>query len=396
MPVRLLHTSDWHVGGRIARQSRDEEMRGVLAEVRDLAVEHAADAVVVAGDLFDQAHPSGDAERIVLRALYDLYEVGLQVVLVAGNHDSPKRWSAHAAFLRLGGVHALGMAGGPDDRGPVVLTGRDGTEAEMLLLPWVPERALVRTSDLLGMAGAAYQSYAEGMSEIVTAVSAARQDPSRPAVLVGHMFCQGAVVGAGERPLTSGDLYAVPAGIFPASLSYVALGHAHRAQRVPARVPVHYSGSLLQLDFSEQREAKSVKLVELMPGAPAMVTEAPITRGRPVLRLAGTMEELLARREELGDCWLSVVLDCEQAEPGLGARLRQAFPEAVEVRLKARETTARARRATLQGLDDRERFVRYLADEKGVADPPERRLRLFEELLEQVEGRQEAELEEVA
>lgn len=383
MPVRLLHTSDWHVGKRIVRQPRDEELVAALSEVRDLAEEERVDAVIVAGDIFDQHHPSAEAERIVLNALHDFYETGVAVLLIAGNHDSPKRWSAYSQFLALGNVHVLGLPAAHDDGACVVVEGHDGSEAEVVLLPWVPERALVGTAALMGRAGADYQSYAEGMREIIGAVCV-ESESGRPSVLVGHAFCQSAIVGDGEGALRTSDIYAVPGEVFPPHLSYVALGHVHRAQKVAAPVPVHYSGSLLQLDFSEQRQAKSVRVVDVAAGAPAASREVAITAGRPLLRATGTLEELEAMRGAIGDCWLSVELVCDQAERNLGDAVRRIFPDALEVRLKPRATTALAPRESLRSLNDVERFRRYVIDELGLEEPAEARMTLFSELMTDV------------
>src|SRR5690606_10504933 len=143
----------------------------------------------------------------------------------------------------------------------------------------------------------------------------------------------GAVAGGGERNAHIFG-YAIPAGLFPGHLSYVALGHLHRQQKMPHASAVWYSGSPLQLDFGEVADQKGALLVTAEPGRPASVSELPLQSGRRLLAISGTLEQVLTRADEVGDAYVRVVLH-EPARVGLADQVREAIPNAVEVVLES-------------------------------------------------------------
>ena len=387
MPVRLLHTADWHVGKRLHGVSRDDEHRAVLAEMADLATRHEVDAVVVAGDLFDQPNPSAEASTLVHEGLLALREAAGRLVVVTGNHDSPRRWLAVDGLLRAAGIDLIAEVRPPEDGGRVTIRGRDGSECDLIGLPWIFERRLARTATALGIPPAG--DYREGMRGVLAHLCAAQRDRGVPQVLVGHAHLGEAEVGPDARLLPAGGSHAIPAGVFPESLSYVALGHIHKPQRLTgAAVPTHYAGSPLQLDFGEAGEGKSVCLVDVEPGRPAAVRELGLTDGRPLTRLRGTLDELEEQQVHADhDCWLGVTVRCTRAEPGLADRAREICPRAIAIDIDPLERPVPERRSrpSVRGLGPRALFRQYLIDARGAEDPPEADLDLFEEVLSGVE-----------
>lgn len=367
----------------------------MLTEIRDLAARHEVDAVLVAGDLFDQANPSAEAARIVYDGLLGLREAVDTVLVVAGNHDSPRRWASVSELFRTAGIHIIPEVAPPAAGGRVSFTGGDGTECDLIGLPWVFERRLLGTSRALGLTPR--EGFVEGMRAVVESLSPAFGESSdRPSVLVGHAHVEEAMLGPG-RYLGGGGGCAVPADAFPDSLAYVALGHVHRAQAIDGSVvPAHYSGSPLQLDFGEAGAPKSVRLVEVGPGRAAEVREIPLGAGRPLVRLSGTLEELEGQRTQVDhDCWLGLTVRCRRAEPGLADRAREFFPRAIAVHLDPLERPVASRRArpSLQGLGHRDLFRRYLSEARGEDRPSEADLDLFEEVLAEAEAEDRGDLE---
>jgi DNA repair protein SbcD/Mre11 len=170
----------------------------------------------------------------------------------------------------------------------------------------------------------------------------------------------GATLGGGERTLTVGQIYGVTAQALP-QVQYVALGHVHRPQRVPGcAVPARYAGSLLQLDFGETGHKKGVTIIEVAPGRPAEVREVPITAGRRLLDISGTMEELTAHRDSKDTAFLRVTLKCDGPRPGLADEVRERLPNAIEVKLDYPRSVADAP-ATLRGMPPREQFAVAIA-----------------------------------
>ena len=378
--MKLLHTSDWHVGKAIRGHSRADEHRAVLGEIVDLAAEHSVDLVLVAGDLFETAAPSAEAETIVYRALLDLAGTGAQVAVIAGNHDNGRKLAAVAPVFEAGGrVQVVAQVARPDDGGVLSLRMPGGEDVRLAMLPFVSQRGIVRAKDL--MDSEAYENaqvYAERMRGVIDAL-AAGFEPDTVNVLMAHAFVHGGQLGGGERAAHFIDDYALSAQAFPATAGYVALGHVHRPQRIAGPGQIHYCGSPLQLDFGEQQQRKQMNLVDIEPGWPPTVTALPLSSGRELRTVAGTLAELESLSRELDDdAWLRVVVR-EPRRAGLADTVREMLGErAVDVRVEDSSSPAPKRR-TRAGRAHAELFDEFLA-ERNIDD--ERVRSLFAELLE--------------
>ena len=332
--MRLLHTGDWHVGKTLARHSRIAEARDVLSELAEIAATEQVDVVLVAGDIFDQLSPSAEAEAVVYDALVDFERRKIPVVVISGNHDHAHRWRALEPLLARFAIQVVPEPRRPDSGGIVEIRARDGsTSLQVAALPWVPINRLVAAQQLLGLAEQPFQTYATEMARILGALCQGF-DHAKCNVLAAHVFVSGATVAGSERALSIGDLYAVTPQAIPVTPQYVALGHVHKAQRVPGvAVPARYSGSLLQLDFGEVDQEKSVAIVDLEPGKPAEVREVPISGGRRLRDVRGTLEQLAEYAASADGDFLRVVLECEALQPGLGDTVRELLPNALQVTL---------------------------------------------------------------
>lgn len=373
MAVKILHTSDWHVGRRIRGRDRSEEHRAVLDELIEIAVSSEVDLTVVAGDLFDASSPTALSEEIVWRALMDLAEVS-PVVVVAGNHDSAARLDAVAPLLEMGRVTAVGAPRSPHDGGTIEL---EDIGVKLALLPFVSQRGIVKAEDIMGSDPDQHAGLFEDRLRRIVESLTRDMTAETVNVLVSHLTVYGALAGGGERQAHIFG-YAVPSSLFPGHLSYVALGHLHRQQKMPHSSAVWYSGSPLQLDFGEVADQKGVLLVEASPGLPAKVTAVPLSEGRRLKTIRGTLDEVLARSDDVTNDYVKVVL-VEKARVGLSDEVRAAIPEVVEVVLESSEPVRRESESR-QKLKPTEAFHRYLT-EKGVEDPLMESL--FAELLDE-------------
>jgi DNA repair protein SbcD/Mre11 len=382
--MRILHTGDWHVGKTLARRSRIEEAHEALDAVVGVAVEQAVDAVLVCGDVFEHLSPTPDAEELVYEALLRFEQERIPVVLLAGNHDHPHRWRAIEPLLARFSVHVVPEVRRPSDGGIIELPARDGSmTAQIAALPWVTERRLIGAAELMGLAGQPYQTYASEVGRLLEALCAPFR-PEKCNVLAAHVYVSGAQPAGSERPLTIGDLFAVAPQAIPATAQYVALGHVHRPQRVPGvAVPTRYAGSLLQLDFGEAGQEKSLVLVELAPGKPAKVEEIPFKAGRELVDVRGTLEDLRQYATTVDDAYLRVYLVCERPQPGLGDQVREILPNALEVRLEYERKEGFGRKPELSQLTARQLFERYYGERYGAQAEGEL-LDLFDRLLDEV------------
>jgi DNA repair protein SbcD/Mre11 len=327
--MRVLHTSDWHVGKALRGRSRATEHEAVLGEIACIARREAVDLVIVAGDLFDSATPSPEAERIVYRGLLDLAEGGRPVIVVAGNHDSAQRLGAVAPLSEASGIHVAAAVRPPGDGG-VIDVAAGGERAQVALLPFPSQRYVV-TADLLlsGDAADAHAAYADRVVRILGALTE-RFCADTINLVVAHLMVMGGAMGGGERGAHTVFDYWVPATAFPASAQYVALGHLHRRQQLAGPAPLHYCGSPLQLDFGETANEPAVNVVDVHPGLPADVRTVTLTTGLRLRTLRGTLADVVDSAGDAADDHLRVVLD-EPSRAGLADEVRSRLPNTVEV-----------------------------------------------------------------
>lgn len=375
--MRILHTSDWHVGKTIKGRDRSDEHRAVLAEIVGIARERVVDLVIVAGDVFESAAPTPDAERIAYRALLDLAEVA-PVVVVSGNHDNERRLQAVEPLLDLGRISTRALLARPEDGGVLPFDTADGERAQVALLPWLSHRYVVRAPELMAFDADEHAAmFADRMREVLQHLCAGF-GADTVNVVAGHAMVDGGMLGGGERRAHTIFEYAVSPTAFPASAHYVALGHLHRCQQLGSQPPVWYCGSPLQLDFGETEDAKCVLVVEASPGTPARVERVPLTAGRRLRIVRGTLEQLAAVAGSTGDDYVRVYVN-EQARAGLGDDVRDLFGEGfIDVVVEPTMTRELGIEAPLRsGKSPHELFVQYL-EERDAMD--ERVVALFDEL----------------
>jgi DNA repair protein SbcD/Mre11 len=331
--VRILHTADWHVGKSLKGVSRLDEQEQVLREIVRTAREQEVDAVLVAGDLYDSAAPSAAAQRLVVRTLTALAGTGAEVVVIAGNHDHAATLDAYRPFAAAAGITMVGAVRTAESGGVVEFAARNGAEkATVAVLPFLSQRYAVRAAELVANSPAENTgAYDQQVRDIVGALTAGfRTDAVN--LVMAHLTVLGGTFGGGERAAQSIFEYSVPAAVFPADAHYVALGHLHRRQALAAPVPVHYPGAPLAVDFGEQDNTNVVLLVEATPTTPARVTDIPITAGRRLRTVHGTVAELAALRDVVGDDLLRVWVR-EHARAGLRDEVTDLLPNALEVRI---------------------------------------------------------------
>lgn len=379
--MKILHTSDWHVGKVLKGQSRLAEQIAVLAELVDVARAEGPDLVVVAGDLFDTAAPTPDATKVVTRALSALRSTGAEVVAIGGNHDNGAALDALRPWADAAGVALRGAVRSAADHLLTGVTG-DGEAWRLVALPFLSQRYAVRATEMFELTAAeATQTYADHLARLLAALCA-DFSPDAVNLVTAHLTVVGGSTGGGERDAHTIQSYAVPATVFPSGAHYVALGHLHRRQSIPGPCPVHYSGAPLAIDFGEEQNAPSVNLVEVTATTPAKVRPVELSRAVPLRTVRGRLAELSTVDDSDG-AWLRVVLR-EQPRAGLREEVQALLPRALEVRVDPDllpSTGAAARTVTRTGRLPRELFADYLSS-RGYADPAVQDLfnRLYEEV----------------
>ena len=383
--MKFLHTADWHVGKTLKGRDRLDEQRAVLAEIASIAEANEVDAVLVAGDVYDLSAPSAPAQQAVVQALLRMRGAGAEVIVIAGNHDHGPTFDAYRPLMGVAGITLAGTVRSPERGGLVGFKSRsDGADTQVALLPFLSQRWAVRAAEIVANTPSEnVRAYDEQVRQVIASLTGGFGGDTVNLVM-SHITCVGGTFGGGERAAQSIFEYSVPASIFPVSAHYVALGHLHRRQALPAPAPVHYSGAPLAVDFGEQDNTSVVCLVETAPGIPARITDIPVTAGRRLRTVHGTLAELEARVGDFGDDYLRVYLR-EPTRAGLRDDTVEILPNALEVRIDP-EFAAPVRTAPGSGEPRTARtpgqlFAEYCAT-REVSDA--RVATLFEELHDEV------------
>ena len=331
--MKFLHTADWHVGKTLKGRDRLEEQKAVLSEIASIAEAHEVDAVLVAGDLYDTSAPSAPAQQAVVRTLLRMRQAGAEVIVIAGNHDHGPTFEAYRPLMGVAGITVSGTVRMAERGGVMKFTAKsDNSDVQVAVLPFLSQRYAVRAAEIVANTPAEnVRAYDEQIRQVLASLTAGFGDGTVNLVMA-HLTCVGGSFGGGERPAQSIFEYSVPASVFPVSSHYVALGHLHRRQTLPAQAPVHYSGSPLAVDFGEQENKPVVCVVEATSGTPGRVTDIPVKSGRRLRTVHGTLDELEARKDDFGEDYLRVFL-AEPVRAGLRDAAAGILPNALEVRI---------------------------------------------------------------
>lgn len=391
--MKILHTSDWHLGRTLHKVDLHEHQAAFLDWLVDLVEAEGVDVVVIPGDVYDRAVPAVSSVTLLDRALARLADTGATVVLTSGNHDSPERLGFGRSLMRAG-IHLLTDLPGIEH--PVSVEDEHG-EVLFFGLPYLePDRA--RTE----LAGEGEEPLPRSHEAVTRAAldrvreRAAARSGARTVVLA-HTFVTGGEASDSERDLSVGGVDSVPAGVL-GGIDYLALGHLHGCQDLTRSVgaPAWYSGSPLAFSFSERNHRKSVLLVELgAAGADGERAEVAVRRietpvPRRLTELRGPLEEILAHRDEHAGDWLKAVVTDPARPAHLQEQLREAYPHLLltEYAPEGRAASAgtpvvRREQNPLEVMDE------FLAHVTG-GDPTEAEHDVFERAYSAVRRQQEA------
>ncbi|MGD0819377.1 MAG: exonuclease SbcCD subunit D C-terminal domain-containing protein [Desulfomonilia bacterium] len=398
--MKLLHTSDWHIGRTLYGRKRYAEFEAFLNWLADLIEREDIDVLLVSGDIFDNSTPSNYAQELYYSFLCRVAaSSNRHVVVTAGNHDSPSFLNAPKELLKFLNVHVVGSASDPPTNELIVLTGPDH-EPRLIVcaIPYLRDRD-IRTAEAGESVEDKERKIIEGIRTHYRMVcEAAEQKRSQmekpiPIVAMGHLFAAGGqtVDGDGVRELYIGSLAQVRSDVFPESIDYLALGHLHVPQRVGGSDFIRYSGSPLPIGFGEAQQEKSLVFVEFSGNAPN-VTNVPIPRFQMLKTLRGDWQIIESAINDLkaegSSAWLEIVYEGDEIAGSLRDRLDETIENTgleilriknnrvLELSMKGMDTEE-----TLDNLDVTDVFKRCLQSHEVPEDQQPVLLSAYQEII---------------
>ena len=376
--MKILHTSDWHLGRSLYDKKRYDEFEAFLDWLTNFMTLNKIDLLLVAGDIFDTTTPGNKAQELYYRFLGKIPLTGCRhVVITGGNHDSPTFLDAPKSILGSLDIHVVGsITDSPEDEIFVLKDKQGLTEAIVCAVPFLRDRD-VRTAEADETPGDKTQKLLQGITAHYKEVVEAAQkhlDKKNPVPLIGmgHLFTRNAKTteGDGVRELYIGSMAHVDGENISEGFDYMALGHLHLAQKVGYSKTVRYPGSPIQLSFSEADQTKKVIVAEF-GHKPPVVTEYPVPHFQELFRITGDLAQVSGEIEKLKaagiNAWLEVEITSLSDLTNINARFDELLAESkLEIlRIKNKSAVDRAlmrvnETETLETLDDADVFARCL------------------------------------
>ena len=399
--MRILHTSDWHLGQHFIGKTRQAEHQAFCTWLIGQVREHAVDALLIAGDVFDTGAPPSYAREQYNRFIVELRETGCELVVLGGNHDSVAMLGESKTLLaQLGSRVIPGVCTDMEEQ-VLVLHRRDGAPGAILCaIPFIRPRDVLQSQagqsaedKQLSLQQAIQQHYLD-----LFALAEAKRDQlggELPIIATGHLTTVGASASDSVREIYVGSLEAFPTSAFPPA-AYIALGHIHRPQKVGGLEHIRYCGSPIALSFDEAKQQKEVLLVDMDHSGLSAVTALPVPCFQPLISLRGTLKQLeqaIAEAAERGSAeqpvWLEVQVSTDDYLSDLQQRIAalcEGLPvEVLRIRRERGNAVAALQgqaRETLDELSVEEVFLRRLQQEQLNEDDAQRLQGVYRQVLE--------------
>lgn len=402
--MKILHTSDWHIGKTLYNRKRYEEFEAFFTWLTDTIEQKQVDVLLVAGDIFDTSTPGNRAQQIYYQFLHRVASSTCRhIIIIAGNHDSPSFLGAPKELLKTFDIHVIGgITGNPADEVLVLRDTEGNVELIVCAVPYLQDRD-IRIVEAGESVEDKSRKLTRGIHDHYTAVvNIARQQramlsPSVPIIAMGHLFVTGGqtIEGDGVRELYVGSLAHVSADIFPADIDYLALGHLHVPQQVNNSSVMRYSGSPLPIGFGEAQQEKSMCLISFdqrtsTTSPTVQLINIPVFQ--PLERIKGSWEDISSRITALSAksslAWLEIIYEGDEIISNLQERVQSAVEgtklEILRIknnRILNQILNQTSDKGTLEELSVHEVFEQCLS---ANAIPPEQRAELrhtYQEIL---------------
>ena len=399
--MRILHTSDWHLGQHFMGKTRQAEHQAFCAWLLEQVRVHDVDVLLIAGDVFDTGAPPSYAREQYYRLVVELRDAGCALVVLGGNHDSPAMLGESRSLLAQLGTQVVPSVGVDLAEHVLVLNDRTGQPGAVLCaIPFIRPRDV-----LASQAGQSAQDKQQSLQQAIAEhyralyeLAASQRDElglTLPIIATGHLTTVGASASESVREIYVGSLEAFPTSAFPPA-DYIALGHIHRPQKVGGLEHIRYSGSPIALSFDEARQQKEVLLLEFGSATLQSITPLPVPVFQPMASLRGSLKELAGAITEVAaqgtaerPVWLEVQVSTDDYLSDLQNRINalcEGHPvEVLRIRRErgnAAASLASEARETLDELSVEDVFARRLQQETLEEEDAQRLQGLYRQVLE--------------
>ncbi|EOI2315709.1 MULTISPECIES: exonuclease subunit SbcD [Proteus] len=403
--MRIIHTSDWHLGQYFFTKTRAQEhqqfLDWLLAQIREQQV----DAVIVAGDIFDTGSPPSYARELYNRFVVAIRDTQCQLIILGGNHDSVATLNESKSLLACLNTTVIANVHTETPQAPIILYQKNHTPGALLCaIPYLRPRDMINSKS--GQSGADKQgALKEAIADYYQRQYQAALDLRKqlniniPIIATGHLTTIGASVSDSVREIYIGTLEAFNATLFP-PFDYIALGHIHRPQRVNKSGHIRYSGSPIPLSFDESAQQKSVCLIDFEQDKLAEMTLLPIPEFQLLRTLSGSLQEIATQLEKLATqynemdttIWLDIEVSTQDYLSDIQTRIQELTQsplfEVIVLRRarKQRQALMQNEKETLTELTVYDVFERRLAQHQFETEEDKTRLTtLFKQAVEMAE-----------
>lgn len=399
--MKILHTSDWHLGSTLCGKKRYNEFDHFFDWMIDCITKERIDVILISGDIFDTSNPSSKAIEYYFNFLSRVAKTRCQyVVVTAGNHDSPSFLDAPRELLKFLNIFSIGEVSDRYDDEVIVL--KDQQKNPFLIIGAVPflRDKDVRSAEAGESSDEKSRNLMNGIQEHYRDVCAiaerrrAEAGKNIPLIVMGHLFAAGgrSAEGDGVRELYIGNLARVNTGIFPSGIDYLALGHLHTPQIINNCETIRYCGAPLPMGFPEVQKQKSIVLVEFVPEGRILTREIPIPRFQNLISIKGNFETVTSELRELKKkgipTWVEIILDDDRIIPEIQETalsiVRGSDIEVLKItnlRVTGQILSQMRMDESLDDLDETEVFIRCLDAHNVSQEQRPEFMELFDEIL---------------
>lgn len=381
--MKILHTADWHIGQNFLNKDREEEFHLLFDWIIELITRKNIDVLIIAGDIFDVAYPSNSAMQLYYDFLTRLLKTRCKhIVITGGNHDAVSTLEAAKDILRFLNIHIIpGITDDIQDEIIEIKNNDNNTDLVICAVPFLRDRNIRRS-----VAGENFDDRTKAIKEgiarhyqEIAKIATKFKEQNIPVVATGHLLVTGASQSDSEREIYIGNLKNFEVQNIPEIFDYVALGHIHRPQKIAGRNNIRYSGSPLQLSFSERNDTKQLILVDFDENTKAITENIDVPKFRELVRFSGSFEEVMQKLKHYNsnaklNTWAEVVIEEENYDPEQEYKYRQIINELENIQVlkyafeyknkKDNDKNIFDTSVTLQELDVKEVFQKLLDKQK--------------------------------